>query len=314
MQVEKRTRLKTQTVITSILLAVIVIAVLSGVILINQKQQKIKQLDATNTQIGNVLAERDSAVNELISAFDSIEHNLTFINERRSQLVLESKEANPSKTKSIIKDIKLMDRMLEESSQEIASLEKKLKDSGFQLKSFRNKIAALTKTVEEQNYEIEAFKLYIEKQNTSLAMVTYQNDSLHNEILSFLDSINHRDQVLVQKEEIISQKVNEINRGFFASGTYKELSKNGVVSKEGGFLGIGKNKILRNNLNEDYFTQVDITESKSFPLNAKKVNLISEHPIDSYKFVEEDGLITKLEIQIPEDFWKITHYAVIEVK
>ena len=46
----------------------------------------------------------------------------------------------------------------------------------------------------------------------------------------------------------------------------------------------------------------------------RKINLISKHPVNSYKLIEEDGLITKLEIEVPKDFWKISHYAVIEVK
>lgn len=299
---------------TVIFIAVILITVVGGVVLMNQKQQQIKQLNSDNTQLGSVLSERDSVVNALISTFDSIEGNLTFINERRSQLVLENSETNRSQNESILKDIKMMNTMLEESSKEIEALEKKLKDSGFQVKSFRNKIASLNKSIEQQNNQIVDLQLHVEEQNMRLAMVTHQKDSLQNEVISFRDSINQKDEFLVQKEEIIMQKVNQINKGFFASGTYKELFENGVVLKEGGFLGIGKNKIMKDNLNEDYFTQVDIFENRIIPLNAKKVNLISEHPSNSYKLIEEDGLITQLEIEIPEDFWKITHYAVIEVK
>ena len=80
---------------------------------------------------------------------------------------------------------------------------------------------------------------------------------------------------------------------FFAFGTFKELAENGVVAKEGGFLGIGKNKILQKNFNEDYFTKIDIVENRSIPLNVRKVKLISNHPVDSYKLIEEDGLIIK---------------------
>jgi len=84
--------------------------------------------------------------------------------------------------------------------------------------------------------------------------------------------------------------------------------------KEGGFLGIGRNRSMLNNFNEDYFTKIDITEQLFIELNAKKVSLISDHPVDSYKLIEEDGLITRLEIETPTDFWKISQYAVIEVK
>lgn len=297
-------------------LAVLMLAVVIGVFVINKKQQEVKQLNSANVELETVIGERDSVVNELISAFDSIEQNLTFINERRGKLVIENNETtNPSKKEAIIRDIQLMNTMLEESSLEIEELEKKLKDSGIQLRSFKNKIASLNKNINSQNSQIDEFKLQIEQQNERIALVTLQKDSLQNQVLSFRDSINYRKEILAQKDELIHQQVNEINKCFFASGTYKELFDNGVVSKEGGFLGfIGKNKILQNNMNEEYFTQLDIVENRSITLNAKKANLISEHPTSSYKLVEEDGLITKLEIEYPEEFWRITNYAVIEVK
>jgi hypothetical protein len=42
--------------------------------------------------------------------------------------------------------------------------------------------------------------------------------------------------------------------------------------------------------------------------------VISEHPVSSYSLVEENGQIAYLQIDNPEEFWKISKYAVIEVK
>lgn len=297
-------------------LAVLLLAIIVGVIIINRKQQEVKQLNSENVELENVIDERDSMVNELISTFDSIEENLSFVNERRSNLVIENIEtSDPLKKEAIIKDIQLMNRMLEESSLKIEELEKMLSKSGINLRSFKNKIARLNNQIETQNIQIVELKTQIEEQNEKIALVRFQKDSLQNQVIAFQDTIIHKDEILIQKDELIDQQVNELNKGFFAYGTYKELFENGVLSKDGGFLGLfGKNKVLQSDLNEAYFTQLDIVETRSIPLNSKKVNLISEHPANSYTLVEEDGLITKLEIEIPEDFWKITNYAVIEVK
>lgn len=302
------------TVASLVVLGFLVI-IIGGVVIFNKSQKQMTQLSSENTALGGALAERDSMVNELINAFDSIEQNLSFINKRRSQLVIENRETtNPSKKESIIKDIKLMNTMLEESSAEIEELEKKLKKSGIQLRSFKNKIASLNKSIKKQNNQIVDLKLQFEEQNLRLDIANYQMDSLQNELFSFRDSLVKKEDVLVHKEEVILQQETEINKGFFVYGTFKELVDNGVVAKEGGFLGIGKNKILKQDFNKNYFTKIDIIEDRSFPLNVKKVKLISKHPVDSYKLIEEDGLITKLEIEIPEDFWKLSTYAVIEVK
>lgn len=294
-------------------IALLAIAI-GGGIMVFKTQTKIIELTSKNSELNDFLHVRDSVVSDLISAFDTIESNLTFINARRSQLVIENSENKKSQKESLINDIKLMNTMLEESSLKIDELEKKLSSSGVQLKSFKNKIAVLNKNIQQQNQQIEAFRTQIENQNEILAMYQSQTEDLQNNVRIVRDSVKQNQEIIAQKEEIIARKVDELNKGYFATGTYRELLKNGLVLKEGGILGIGKNKAIKNNFNEAYFTQINISEEKSIPLNAKKVNLISAHPANSYRLVEENGLITKLEIEAPEEFWKISHYAVIEVK
>ncbi|NTU65546.1 MAG: hypothetical protein HGB05_19635, partial [Chloroflexi bacterium] len=62
------------------------------------------------------------------------------------------------------------------------------------------------------------------------------------------------------------------------------------------------------------FTQVDITEVKSIPVNTKDAKLITEHPSESYEFIREGkDKIASLEIKDPAEFWKISKYAVVEL-
>lgn len=305
--------MKTKGIILVVAIVAVLAIVISGII-VNKSRQEVNQLNSEKVELENVLTERDSLVNEFISAFDTIESSLTFINEKRSQLVLENSESTPSQKEAIIRDIQMMNTMLEESSKKIEELEKKLKDSGIKLRSFRNKVARLNKNLEQQNQQIADLKFQFEKQNAELVMANYQKDSLQNEVLTFQDTLIQIEEIIKQKEEIINSQTTKMNSGYWAYGTTKELIENGVVSKEGGFLGIGKNITLNSNINEEYFTKIDITKDSTISLNAKSVNLISEHPANSYKLVEEDGLITKLEIENPEDFWRISNYAVIEVK
>jgi len=305
---------KSSKLITGAVLITLFLTVLIGGLIINKSNKQVDLLSSEKTKLENVVQERDSMVNEFISAFDTIENSLTFINQKRGQLVLNDNEMSVSQKDAIIGDIQMMNTMLEESSIKMEDLEQKLKKSGIQLKSFKNKIASLNKSIEVQNTQIAELSSQYELQNKQLAMVSYEKDSLQNKVLAILDTVQYRNEMLNQKEEIIDQQISELHKGFFAYGTSKELSDNGVITKQGGFLGIGTSKSLLTDFNEDYFTKIDITEQHSFELNAKKVNLISEHPAESYKLIEENGLITRLEIETPEDFWKISQYAVIEVK
>jgi chromosome segregation ATPase len=305
---------KSSQKLTAALLAVLFVIVIIGGFTINKHKKAIHQLTSDNTLLEISVQERDSMVNEFIATLDTIESSLTFINQKRSQLVLKNNEITGTQKDAIISDIQLMNTMLEESSKKIADLELKLKKSGIQLASFKKKIADLANNIEQQNNLIAELKLQYHNQNVQLAMVNLKKDSLESEVLAFRDTLQHKIEMLVQKDEIISQQSMELNKGYFTFGTIKELTDHGVISKHGGFLGIGRNTTLLNNFNEDYFTKINKSERNSIELNAKKANLISEHPSNSYKLIEEDGLITKLEIETPEDFWKISQYAVIEIK
>ncbi|MCY1720040.1 hypothetical protein OU798_06785 [Prolixibacteraceae bacterium Z1-6] len=308
------TKGKSSKIIIGAVLGALFLTVIIGGLIVNKNNKAINQLSSENTKLETVVQERDSMVNEFISAFDSIESSLTFINKKRGQLVLNQDEMTVSQKDAIVRDIELMNTMLEESSIKIEKLEKDLKNSGYQLSSFKKKVASLNKQIEQQNQQIAEFQLKFEAQSQQLAMVSYEKDSLQNEVLSIQDTIQKRDELLAQMKDVIGQQTYELNKGFFAYGTTKELTDNGVIEKEGGFLGVGKSKIIPPNFNQDYFTKVDITEDRSIELNAKKVKLISEHPVESYKLIEEDGLITRLEIETPQEFWKMSQYAVIEVK
>ena len=213
-----------------------------------------------------------------------------------------------NKKQAIIDDIKLMNKMLEESSAHIASLEKKLKKSGIKMSSFQNKIASLSETITDQNSQIEELRKVIEEKQVMVAGLNQRVDSMEFEIAKRNDSIEN-------KQSIIDKKTNDLNTGHIAYGTYKELKEKGLLTKEGGFLGIiGQTKELQENFDNDYFTDLNIQETKTIPLHSKKAMVITEHPDSSYTLVKQDGLVAYLEINNPEEFWKISKYAVIEVK
>ncbi len=297
-----------------IALSVIAIAIIACVVLIVNKQSEIKlkeaQLTKLNEQysdLNSMYEERDSLVNDLANTFDEIEANLTFINSKRSQLMIDSKEGAPTKKEEIVADIKLMNTMLEESSKKIEELNKKLKSSGIEINSFKNKIAQLSKDLEEQNTNVQQLTSELEKRNYQIAELDEKVNQLENHISMKEDSLK-------MKAQIITEKDNKMNTAYFASGTFKELKENGVLQKDGGFLFLGRSDKLKDNFNQDYFTELDTRKTDMFPLFSKKVEIISEHPDSSYSYVYEDDKIAYLKIENPEEFWKVTKYAVVEVK
>jgi hypothetical protein len=120
---------------------------------------------------------------------------------------------------------------------------------------------------------------------------------------------------LADKEHLISQQVNEMNKAFVVSGTFRDLKEKGLLEREGGILGLGaKESLQENSIKENLFTEVDITETLTIPVNSKSAKLVTDHPADSYELIKDaSDMVAYIEIKDPANFWKISRYAVVEV-
>jgi predicted RNase H-like nuclease (RuvC/YqgF family) len=175
------------------------------------------------------------------------------------------------------------------------------------VKAYEKRIQELTATIEGQNAEIAELKKTIESKNASLAEFDTKVKKLNTDIQVQADTINY-------KQTQIVDRTNKLNTAHYALGTFKKLKEEGIISREGSILGVGGGKAIQGNFDSKYFTELDIRKTKTIPLNAKKVVVISEHPTNSYKLVEENGQIAYLQIENPQEFWRISKYAVIEIK
>jgi hypothetical protein len=107
-----------------------------------------------------------------------------------------------------------------------------------------------------------------------------------------------------------------MNKAWVVSGTYRDLKEKGLLLREGSILGLGgKESLQENSLKDELFTEVDITETRTIPVNSKTAKLVTDHPADSYEMVKDGSdIIAYIEIKDPDAFWKISKYAVVEVR
>lgn len=303
-----------KSVIISIAVVLFLLVVLASGLMIFKNRAQIEQLTLQNENLSTTIEVRDSLVNEMTNTFDEIEQNLTFVRNKRDQMISVPQEGGKNSKEILVADIKLMNEMLEESSKKIEELDKKLSASGAQIKSFKNKIAQLTKNIEEQDNLIQQLKAELEDRDYKISEMDRTIVQLKGDIAQKDDSIQTKSQLIAEKSKTITEKENQLNKAYFVAGTASQLLKKGVIDKEGGLLGIGKSKSISDNLNVNYFTQIDIRNANHLPINTKKARLISEHPVNSYKLVEENDKIAYLEIENPEEFWKLTKYAIVETR
>jgi len=258
----------------------------------NQRQEFTKKV-----------TERDSTINDWLTTFDEVERNLSAIKEKEKLISVKTSGSEISKDKKsqVLEDIKAINSLLEENKKKIASLNAQLKKSGVTITGLQNRIAELEASMKQYETDIAQLK-------TTLAGKDFEIEQLNTKVVALNDTLS-------MKNQTISEKTGELNKAFIATGTFRELKDKGLLTKEGGFLGIGRKKSLISDFPDSTFRVIDITLTKSIPVNSKYVKLITEHPTGSYEIVRQDEkTISHIEIKNPAEFWRISKYAVVEIK
>jgi hypothetical protein len=291
----------TTSVIGLIILAVIGIIVFS--LYHREHKMMLSQMELQKNSLNDQISSRDSVIGEWITTFDEIEKNLATIKEKENIISMNSSnnELSNDKRLQVLNDIQYINALLEQNKQKIATLNAQLKKSGGTIKALENKIAQLEATVKQSEIEISDLKSTLVSKNFEIDQLNTQNSDLKNTI--------------VQKEEKITKQTYEINKGFYACGTTKQLKAKGLLTKKGGFIGLGKTKSISGSFADSAFVEIDISKTKTIPVNSRKAKLISEHPANSYQFIrDKKDKIEAIEIKDPALFWKVSKYAVVEVK
>lgn len=242
-----------------------------------------------------LIYDQDSSIQSFIKGFNEIQDNLDIIKEKEKIVVSASKDSEIRKTKEeqIVADIQAIYDLLNKNKNRLAAMQTKLKNSNKKNNDLEKFIARLTSEIETKDGQIGDLKTQLEQLHVAMTnlKITYEEAAQESAV-----------------------KTVKLNTAFYAFGTSKELIKNGVLTKEGGFIGIGKNQKMKSDFNKSYFTKIDITTTNTIALAAKKAKLITFHPAGSYKIEGTDGKAEKLTISSPEDFWSTSKYLVVVVE
>jgi archaellum component FlaC len=252
---------------------------------------EVQELKEENQRLRLATDEKDSSLNAYMQSLNEIEDNLVVIKEKENYLNMKSKDSEFQKTQQdqIVSDIQLISELMAKNKQQIASLSKKIKNGNGKIAELEKMIDRITKQLEERDSEIASLKENLQKVNAAL--------------VNLFKEYNNR-------VEELDEQTGELNTAYYAYGTTKELKQQGVITKEGGFIGIGRTEKLMNDFKRDYFTRVNIMETPFVLLNCKKASLITTHPSGSYRF-EGAGKVDKLTITDPKEFWATSRYLVI---
>ena len=190
----------------------------------------------------------------------------------------------------VLSRIETLKAGLERTKEHIQDLDTKLKRDGVRIAGLSRMISGLKKTVAEKE--------------EAIAQLSTQVDSLKTTVAGLNTEVTDQQQQITDKQK-------ELATVFYTMGTKKELTQSGVVTSEGGVLGLGKTLKPSGNFNESSFTPMDTDQETVIRIPAKKAQVLTPQPLSSY-VVEPAGTdMMELRILDAKEFCKVKHVVIL---
>ena len=253
---------------------------------INELENRIAQLELDNSL-------KDSVINESLQFFNEIQTNLEAIGIRRKEIkeLTSNPEFSTSDKTWVLEQIRQINFMREDNATKMTQLKEELDKNKFEIASLKTMIDGLMKDIEWKDEQI--------------SLLQSELDALDSEYSKLFDAYQ-------EKAIQVDQLTSEMNTVYYAYGSSKELSANGVIEKKNGFIGIGKKIKLKEEINDDYFTEINALKKTVIEIDGEHAHFVTVHPTGSYELKSSNGL-TKVTITDVSEFWKFSKYLVVVV-
>lgn len=242
---------------------------------------------------------RDSVINSYMRDVSDIQSEIQQLTQQEGVLKKEviGNELSRSQREKMLDDIAALRNIIDSGKKKLANLQSKLRKSERKIDELENMIVNLN----EQ----------ITLRDSSIQDLTIQVAALNGKIAQLDTAMNLAKADNEQKRSEIADKTQRLNTAYFVVGDYKKLKTQNVLSQEGKFFGIAKNKTVNSDFNQAAFTKIDITNTVVIDVISTKAELLSTHPTGSYSFIRQNDKIMGIEITDPDKFWQASKYLVI---
>ncbi len=254
-------------------------------------QQLMAEKDAVVLENKNIEREYNAA----LGIISDVENNLSAIRDAEG-LMLMKNESNTQRDQLNSELIQIKENMAINRAK-LDSLSKVLENSNKDRSYLRNTI----KKLQAQLAEKEATIVEMQEQ---LAQKDQEIQGLNTRVNNLNQDLNMANAKNDEQSRLIADQVLEMNKVYYVGATKKALKENGILTSK---------YILRQEVPAQAFTQADKRELNEIAFEAKKVKVLSAHPVESYTIVNKDNQVI-LQINNPELFWSVTKYLVAITK
>lgn len=253
--------------------------------------ETVEELTRENEQLRN-------ETDDLLSTLNEIEEGFREINEAQGRLTVDRRGEGANAQERIREDMQYIQETMAQNRELIEKLRARLRENGNTNQQLQRTLDNLTAQMEEKTAEIAQLRQELEAKNIRI-------DELDEQVATLNEDLSNLQEHSQQQEQTISQQDRRLFTGWYAIGTKKELKNASILS--GG-------EVLQSTFDASYFTEVDIRDLNSIPLNYKSPEILTNHPANSYNLEKLSKTQYILHITDRDQFWRTSKYLVIQVK
>ena len=172
----------------------------------------VQQTDSLN----DVIAQKDSEINEMMGTLNDIEEGFRLINEAENRVALLKNGEGTSKKQNLKENIQFIAERMKQNRELIAKLQKQLESSTLKGGQLKKTIENLTAQLEEKDKQLLALREELDKKDIHISELDETIGNLNTNV-SNLSADNQ------QKAETINAQDKQLNTAWYVFGTKKEL-------------------------------------------------------------------------------------------
>lgn len=270
------------------------------------EKKEIEKLKAENKELTESSMAKDSVMMLMLETFSEIEDNLSEIRGRQNTIDIRTThgEKGGSSKERILDDISYINSLLADNKQSLDDLKSQLSKAKAAQRTSTKKLNSAIAQIDQMEKLIDQLSVQNEQKNLEIS-------SLKEELVSMNYELDKISMAYAKELQTSEEQKEQINTAYYAIGTFKELKNADILTRKGSFIGMGGAKALVEDFNKDQFIEVDITDVTNILVDSKKAQLATNHPEGTYEFEEVDGVVTRLMILDPSEFWSVSKFLVI---
>lgn len=293
-------------------LIVVTLIAISGIVVAYQ------QYDQKQTYIAQATEEKIAREKAVMESYDRIESNLAKISQHENMIRQNMTDAentsNLAPEERIQNEITMIEQLINENNMLIANLNSQIDEKDSRLASYSKTVKDLQVRIGEYKDLVDALVADKQALQMSLDETNFAKSNLEVKVSDLGNEVAQKSTIIDEQNQQLLEKERNLHTAYYTVGTYKALRDMNIVEKEGGFLGINREKNLSNGLDREKFQEIDTREVTEIPVDAKRCEIITGQDPSSYSLVYENGLVSSLKITDPAKFWGKSKYLVVVVR